>query len=488
MTRRELNHSCLLCAGRILRSHWTNQTVWQSDYRISESSNLNRHYQKLRIRVYRNNTGTFVSGIGCALSQNPWQPPKDHQLRYNDKKEPEELLDVPLMHERAVDGAHGFVILSACWDILTKASQPGELSLERLLSVCESLPLLSSSGKLHWGHDYEGATAFNTDYTYPWTDIFSAHRTREDETEPRESAVDRDSIYDNPYTGFDIKSLFSGDFHLPEPAKQLRESTDCFSRLPWEVCEMIAVKLSTQDALKLRLVSGTFFPLFNSVTFWLSRFDADGERGHLFEVLRGRDAYHLDELLRVYCLSNDCAALDGMRNRKRVWKLARWILRLLGPFVVRGVGEVSNAVSEAGWMRVSGLEQPWMPQEEWVKFDKGCRSMVTYELDLSRGITQTGIATVDAGISNVTGINIVGRDGGNVQMVGYGFENQAVIEAEELYGFRAAVGVGGVRALQVVREGGEVSRWIGRPDGMPQTHRLVADRPITGLRVSFDVS
>lgn len=196
------------------------------------------------------------------------------------------------MDEQAVDGAHGFAIHSACWDILTKASEPGDVSLERLVSVCESLPLPSTTGVVRWGHDYDGVLALRTNYEYPWTEVFAARHTQEDDTDPR---FDH-SINDKQYTGVNVDSSFQGEVHRPEPAIQLRESTDCFSRLPWEVCEMFAMNLLTQDALNLRLASRTFFALFDSSAFWLSRFEVDGERGRLFEVLRARDRYPSDEL------------------------------------------------------------------------------------------------------------------------------------------------------------------------------------------------
>ncbi|XWW96460.1 hypothetical protein V2A60_004434 [Cordyceps javanica] len=76
------------------------------------------------------------------------------------------------MKAPAVHGLHGFVLHDACWNLLQRFPGASDLSLERLLSVCESLPFLLWLNGLGWGHNYEGLFRYWPEGFYPWLEQF----------------------------------------------------------------------------------------------------------------------------------------------------------------------------------------------------------------------------------------------------------------------------------------------------------------------------
>ncbi|KAI9677028.1 MAG: hypothetical protein M1817_006867 [Caeruleum heppii] len=56
-----------------------------------------------------------------------------------------------------------------------------------------------------------------------------------------------------------------------------------------------------------------------------------------------------------------------------------------------------------------------------------------------------------------------------------------------LFGFEAAVGARGVRALRVLLGGDTFSEWFGSPEGLPRTLRLCSPRALSALKVGLDV-
>ena len=104
-----------------------------------------------------------------------------------------------------------------------------------------------------------------------------------------------------------------------------RGSDDIFSKLPWELREMIAAFLPTRDALLLRLASRSFLALYWSVAFWASRFTSDGENAFVFEARDKRDAA---ELLSLYRATRHSLAPPGLRNRQRIWDFAGLLIEI----------------------------------------------------------------------------------------------------------------------------------------------------------------
>ena len=173
------------------------------------------------------------------------------------------------MRQPAADDIRGYVLHHAYWCLLQKATEPASLSLERLTSVCESLPFPLGSNGLCWGHEYGEFLRPDIDSAYPWMERFSYRSIL---------AVSVMGAWDDPYDGLIFCTMSPTTVDRPESPLQLDNGTDRFSQLPWELREMIFVPLPTKDALNLRLACRSFLPLFSSVVFWSSRFEPDGER------------------------------------------------------------------------------------------------------------------------------------------------------------------------------------------------------------------
>ncbi|PMB73364.1 hypothetical protein BM221_000785 [Beauveria bassiana] len=392
--------------------------------------------------------------------------------------ESDDDLHVPVMCQEAIDGLHGFVLHSACWDLLNKACKPVGPSLERLLSICESLPFPMWYNGVSWGHDYEGLLEPNPGRTYPWMERFSP---------PSIASTFETGAMSDPNDVSVLRTMLpTATSHFTTMTRPLAKDADPFFRVPWEICEMILASIQTRDALNLRLASPSFLPLFSSLSFWLSRFEPDGERGFIFEVEEERGNWGVDALLKIHHSSKRSLGTSAITNRKRTWNLARRLASLME------TPTMSNNSSEQTfdsweWVEITGSEHIIDPALPWEKFQAGCRSTTRTVVNVPPDITKIGITIVNAGVWNyVTGIRIIGRDG-NEHAAGYVSKDKDVLcHLSQLHGLRVAMGPGGVRALQVVAEGQQVSKWIGNIERVPQSDRLVVGAPITSLSVTLD--
>jgi hypothetical protein len=116
-------------------------------------------------------------------------------------------------------------------------------------------------------------------------------------------------------------------------------------------------------------------------------------------------------------------------------------------------------------------------------------------IEVSFHWSQVIVYLVNLGSSTyVCGMKLIGKDGEDAveSMVGYQsgrFEKLGYHHWNWVDGFVAAVGPQGIRALQLVGEAGELSKWAGNPQNCPITRRLVFDmRTISCIVAGFDVS
>ncbi|KAI2629534.1 cyclin-like F-box [Hypoxylon sp. NC1633] len=456
-------YNCLLCGIGILSTPPTESEKWLREYRA----------------VYRDSTGSHVTGVGFYDGGPSWKAPRDPTLRWEAVKKPEDQLEVPVIGRRPAGGLHGFVIHDACWNMVQKVGGPAGFSIERMVCVCESLPNPLWFNGLSWGHDYGGILELEVDDAYPWLERFP---------DPSIETIYDIGAMEDPFDGTGIRNLLSAAMtYPPKGLTLLSKSTDPFSRLPVELREMIAMSLRTQDALNLRLTSRSFLFLISNFVFWSSRFHFDGERGFLFEVREATTVRDVNELLHLYRLSRRSVATPELLNRERVWKLAQGLVPIIQPLVENFRGQQPCLSGSSRWVRIAGQEQKTVSLLEWTAFWGGCRPTTMIDLRIPNGAVKIGIALVNTGIWDyVTGIRIVDRDG-HEQMAGYAFDkNEIACDVTALHGFRVAMGPGGVRALQIMSQGRQACRWIGRTDGVPQSERLVTEAPVVDLSVTLD--
>lgn len=383
------------------------------------------------------------------------------------------------MRLSAVDGLHGFLLHNTRWDLLNKACEPAGLGLERLISTCESLPFPLWYKGISWGHDYDGLFKLDYDASYPWMERFSM---------PSLSTMYEMGVFSHPNDASMFDTMLPTTMpHFPAVTRQLAEGADPFSRLPWEICEIILASVRTSDALNLRLASRAFQPLFSSLSFWLSRFERDGERGFMFEVREAGRNWGVETLLHIHHKSKPSLAMPAVLNRRRIWSLARRLALLTEtPLISNNPNQ--QTFDSGVWIRMAGKEHPSIYPGQWERFREGCHSGTTTCINVPSDAVKMGITIVNAGFWNyVTGIRLIGRDG-DESAAGYVAKDKDILcSLSQLHGLRVGMGPGGLRALQVVGEGQKVSQWIGNIDGVPQSDRLVATAPIMSLSVTFDV-
>lgn len=222
----------------------------------------------LTLLVYRKGADAFVSGVAQYHDHPFWIVPVDPNLRWDTVLDPNGLVDIPVMSQPAVDGIHGFVLHDACWCLLQTAGGASAFSKERLVEVCQSLPFTVWFNGVSWGHDYGGRLKLDTKVWYPWKETFRALEYEK---------LERLGFLEDPFRGSDLKLAPNGRFPASHASKddasnfnaslEPRGRGDCFSRLPWELREMILIHLETKDALNLRQSSWSFQFLFQASVF-----------------------------------------------------------------------------------------------------------------------------------------------------------------------------------------------------------------------------
>lgn len=432
--------------------------------------------------VYSSPSGTFVSGVGCYddTRGSTWIAPYDPTMRWDDDDYLFPATDeLPVMQQHPLNGRHGFVLHDACWHLLQRVFQPGEIPLKRLLEVCESLPFPLRGNGVCWGHDYGGLLVLDDQDHYPWEDRLMDHS---------HNAKTRLYAEENPYNVPEIPTLLVMRLEHPPEWLPKTQQHDCFSRLPWEILEAIAIKLPTDDALGLRRVSKAFLPLLSSGIFWASRFEASGDRGFIFEKWKSQDA---TDWMSLYRLTSQAHNSRGLQNRRRIWNLIRPLTDLIS--LRLGEGSKTACIDQKficlRWSKVGGDVKDEASDGHPRDFNEGCRLFGTHLAHIPKDLSKISFSISSVGnVTYVAGIRLITEKGPDI-CLGFVSEGKEVIrEATALRGFVLAAGSRGIHALQVVSENASLSKWVGCPNNSPITERLARFNFIAALEVSFDVS
>lgn len=437
--------------------------------------------QVLKHAVYHAPTEVRLSGVGLRERQHHddyYRVPIADFKRWDDSDCRWTL--VPVLTQRA--GRYGFVFHDTCWNILEKRGRP--IPLDRLMEVLNSVPLSRfCSGRLYtWGHGYHGLLRFNDD-RYPW---------QQGRWTYRRSPAAENSTQD-PYSPQEVEDLLNSS-PIPPPASMIvpgnrpsRPCDDCFTRLPQEIVQEIASYLPTTIALRLRLLSWAFVPLFFSQGFWASRFRDGGDREFLSEVRAKPGSCDWRTLYRQTNRENISPALQ---NRKRIWDLAGSLLQKL---VLQWAGSSSRhrpkrKLPEYRWRGVHGnLTEIDTRYERVPEF---AQLVDLQETLVPSRTTRVGASIIrDGDTSYVAGIQLFSAEDEKVISLGYtAEETTSFVDANCATGFIVSVGREGIHALQPVKHDGSLSPWLGCPDRGGITRRLVFKEPVVALSAGFDVS
>ena len=392
---------------------------------------------------------------------------------------------------------HGFVLHDACWHLLRAALDPEPVPLGRLYQLCKSLPMPPGDRWLCWGHNYGGLLVLDGQDHLP-----GGHQIRK----PLRSGAIHWQAARDPYNVPEVYNLL-GLRRKESESQVLRpflESRDCFARIPFEIREVIAAVTPTRDALNLGRASRSFTDIMSSRFFWASRFSPGGERDFLFETQKSKRArnwkkfYQATDWKKLYQSSGESHASPALQHRMRIWKLILSIRELLE---LRPESAESRVVrtrqlrdaedSDLRWSQVVGDVGEERRESDPLLSFASCRVFGEARAVVPRSLSRIAISVIQAGEGDyVAGLRLISAEDGD-QQIGFLAETKErsfAVTADALRGFNVAVGPRGIRALQVVCQGGTQSPWFGRPQNTPITERLVCATPVVGLDALFDVS
>ncbi|KAK4150722.1 hypothetical protein C8A00DRAFT_45939 [Chaetomidium leptoderma] len=410
-------------------------------------------------------------------------------MRWSDAGfEPSDDNGFAALPQRDFRGRHGIVFHDACWSLLEAALKPASVSLQRLFDVCSSLPVPRKCRAPTWGHDFGGAVVVDKTVHFPWEDRYEVPES----TKP-------DPVFSkNPYQVPGVDRLLAEDPQQPpaatQPARPPRDlALDCFAVLPGELCTAIAMLLPTADVLRARLASRAFWPVFYSQQFWASRFTPPppaANRSWLFET---RHVQSPRDWRWLYRRTNDVYLSPGLRNRRRIWGLIEQIVDILAlvwnelPPSLPEIWSLDSSLRAMEYcVEVNGLL--WSPTEPGDhRFHNGCRLSRTQSIAIPDALAYLSVYTVAFGDGRyVVGMSFVTVAGDSIRL-GYSSRSEHLIELTQIWGFRLAMGSRGLQALQCITGPADSeSPWLGSPDDVPRTERLVLTARVVGLEVGFD--
>ncbi|KAI9767966.1 MAG: hypothetical protein M1840_005278 [Geoglossum simile] len=468
---------CIICGYPI---YGCATASWLKEFRAGRLSQIYDNDLALIPPVYLSSKGTFISGVGQYNDPNSgvWIAPPDPTMRWDDRDYLFQAGDeLPVMRQHPEGGRHGFVLHGACWRLLQKALEPDNIPLKRLLGVCKSLPYPLRGIGVCWGHDYGGLTLFDNQDHYPWEDrLVEQHNSSETCQYARE----------NPYDVPEIPRLLMMRLQKPIHLVPKVQGGDCFSTLPWEILEAIAINLQTGDALNLRRASKTFLPIWTSQTFWASRFEAGHDRDFIFEMRNNKEPR---DWITLYRITNHAHSPSGVKNRRRVWGLIQALINLLRLRLGDALESSRTNLSADGlrWNEVAGDVKQETGSGHCEGFNEGCRLFQKQCASIPSDLSRIAFSITAAGnVEYVTGMRLITSNDTDIRL-GYIAEgNELFLEVTAVRGFVLAMGPRGVRALQVISSGGRASKWFGCPKDLPVTECLVGFESISALEVGID--
>lgn len=420
--------------------------------------------------MYTHHDELAVSGVGVA--DDDWgalglDPPLDFNERFDTTSEPGTHIKVS--RNDLEDGQHGYPFHEACWALLEKTWAPEPVPVRRLFDACLSLPWSGHAGNFTWDHDYGGVVFRRMGYS-PWEDVHCVQDV------PCGRA--------DPYLSPEIQKLP----HLTptlegapqEGAIATRKGHDIFAHLPFEIVLHVATYLPTPDYLNARRALRALYPVFYTNHFWRSRFGPGGERDWIFEAPVWQVSC---DWLSIYRRTQHGS--PDMENRQRLWKLASILKGILSPqWMEPEEGDINTT---------SGMDMDSCVSEVTGNIEKashqlleGCRRFHQRQAPVSTDLSRIAFSVIrSCDVTYISGLRLIMASGRDIPL-GYISDQEEVVDVATLTGLRVAAGSRGIRAIQCIA-GEKTFPWIGCPDDVPMTERLIFEEPITGINAGFDV-
>lgn len=409
-----------------------------------------------------------VTGVGRynPIGAAHWVAPLEFGARWDTA---ESNVEIGVIRETPIDGRHGFPFHEACWSLLEKALCPKPVPQQHLYEVCCSLPFSRRLGCLTWGH-YFGGLVSADDNHYIWDDLYVARQLTFAKMDP--------------YVVPEIPSLCCEAPLSLDISTVALKIPDMFTQLPLEIIILISQHLPTGDYLNARLASPSFHPVFYVQRFWASKFLPGGDRSWVFETWDWESPCDWRWLYR-----RTANVSSGMRNRKRVWRLAEDLKRIL---LLQWREPIQNFVADDAsnnWLEAAGDLLPATMRRQYHGFNRGCLQFHEKRVHIPPDqLSQLAFSLIRSGaITFITGIRFISIEGGDIQL-GYISDEEHVLNMTSLKGFNLAVGSRGIQGIQCIIDDDRQTQWIGCPDEAPKTKHVRFGGPVTDIKAGFDVS
>lgn len=399
----------------------------------------------------------------------------------------------------------GYVIHSACWDILHCNDSRFKLEdgcdqaiLQALFELCRTQEI--HNGLLNWGHTYGGT--FIGEFPHPAL-------SSSDELPPRRNSLGEE----NPNGGVGPPYMW-----MRNPATKVEERTavhpvalnsatvtskDLFTKLPVETLIDLCLHLSPESFANLRLASRAVAAMEIPAAFWRSFFSHGGQ----FDYLR---VYIPDGSVSwrgSYRTARRCQNHLSVRNRKRIWDLATFISELVDVRIASKPCERLSVETRLAPREIPRPERERRYLQETLTFPDRWILLFSFHKDsaiLSPHITEISATTINiAGKTFISGLGFKLVDGDPIR-IGYHrpdqettfrWENGTSFLSGSLLGFHVAFDGRGIRGLSALCSPGGASSWIGDQEG-PGVSRETNVRqndcgstpPVRTIGVHLDVS
>ncbi|KAG9250973.1 F-box domain-containing protein [Emericellopsis atlantica] len=362
-------------------------------------------------------------------------------------------LVAPLDFGARWDTSDSRVSIDVIWQqssLLEQACSPKQIPHRRLFKVYRSLTYSNRMGCVTWDHGFGG--------------LFSEYLF-----------VDQELTFasSNPFHMPEIQQLLHESPTSLDISRMISTGTNIFAHFPLEIITSISLHLPTSDYLSARLALRSFYPA--------SRFLPGAERSWVF---KSQDWDVACDWLWLY--RRTVNGSPGIKNRERVWRLAKEVLEILSLEWIKPISFPKNDIDNVDWLEAAADVRS-VRERPCLGFGGGCRRFherqAIIPLDQLSHLAFSLIQ--NRGATYITGITFHPNQGQPI-CLGYMSETQRILDIKYLSGFRLAIRSRGIQGIRCILDHDRDSPWIGCPENAPQTERLLLSDPITGIKAGFD--
>lgn len=374
----------------------------------------------------------------------------------------------------------------SCYQILLEVYDGGPISLQRLLEVCRSIPIVNCDRSCE--HDYKDLYVYENRHGSLRPDCCCGDPYKISElSQVMVTLQNRRSI---SFAVVSYRGTKRNNTRRKEETARLIEN-DGFLKLPLELLDIIASYMLTADYFSMRFVSRALATVLFSTKFWASRFAFHGEHAYIFKArqscMKGFTKWHS---LYCYVISEDIPYSLG--NRMRIWHTSQ-LFRDRMDLQWTNCAALRNDEPDGDiyvWREVQGDITEDKPAINW----KGCHLTCKSWFSITNTIIRMAVSVIKEGRSSyITGIKFVFEDETAVS-IGYSAQpsesevhiSRDITPLGSLSGFILCVGPRGIHAVQTVCGDSSSSDWLGYPDQGYITRHLVF-APVAAAAAGFDV-